>query len=180
MELEQKIESLLFHKSEPVSVVWLAKNLGAEEGEVWCALKTLREALLKRGVRLLEKDAMVALGTAPEASKLIEQVTKEDLERDIGTASIETLTIIAYRGPISKSEIDYIRGVNSSFILRNLLVRGLIERTSSPDDKRIFLYRPSMDFLTYIGLTRKEDLPEYEEVAKEILAFEEEFKKEAE
>ena len=115
------------------------------------------------------------LGTAPELSPTIEKMTKEELMGDLGKATLETLSIILYQGPIVKSRIDYIRGVNSSFILRNLLIRGLIERREHPEDKRTFLYSPTFDLLTHLGISRVEDLPEYGTARDEIRAFEEVF-----
>ena len=69
------------------------------------------------------------LGTAPQMSATVETLTKEELMKDLGKAGLETISIILYKGPISRAEIDYIRGVQSNFILRNLLVRGLIEKS---------------------------------------------------
>ena len=100
------------------------------------------------------------------------------MQKDLGKAALETLTIILYRAPVSKGELDYIRGVNSSFILRNLLVRGLVERSINPNDKRSFVYRPTFDLLSHLGIAKIEDLPEYESVGQEIKKFEQEFKSE--
>ncbi len=66
---------------------------------------------------------------------------------------------------------DYIRGVNSQFILRNLLIRGLIERTDNKVDARIFLYKPSLTLLTYLGISKIEDLPEYDAIRKDIKSY---------
>jgi len=111
------------------------------------------------------------LGTAPEMGELIEALIKEELSKDLGKAGLETLSIVLYRGPISRSKIDYIRGVSSTFILRNLLVRGLVERVSNPDDQRSFLYKPTFELLSYLGISRIEDLPEYDAVKQELESF---------
>jgi segregation and condensation protein B len=74
--------------------------------------------------------------------------------KDLGKAGLETLSIILYQGPISRAEIDYIRGVNSNFILRNLLIRGLIERVENPHDQRSFLYKPTLELISYLGLSK--------------------------
>ena len=84
---------------------------------------------------------------------------------------METLSIILYQGPISRSDIDYIRGVNSQFILRNLLIRGLIERIDNPNDARSFLYKVSINLLANLGINKIEELPEYEQVKKDIDLF---------
>lgn len=176
MSLETQIEAILFYKSEPVSVSWIAEKVKKQEDEIRDALNSLERSLSGRGIRLVREGENVALATSPEASKDVERITKEELSGDLGKASLETLTVVLYRGPIPKSGIDYIRGVNSSFILRTLLIRGLIERETNPKDKRTFLYRPSMDLLTHLGVARVEDLPEYQEVREEIAKFEKEFK----
>jgi segregation and condensation protein B len=113
-------------------------------------------------VQVLEKDGEVMLGTHPEASAIIEQLTKEELNRDLGKAGLETLTIVLYKGPITRAELDYIRGVNSSFILRHLTVRGLVDKVVNPADSRSFLYQPSFEVLQHLGITKKEELPDYE------------------
>jgi len=75
---------------------------------------------------------------------------------------LETLSVIAYNGPIARSTVDYLRGVNSGYIMRNLLVRGLINRRPDPERPYIFLYDVSFDFLKHLGLSKKEELPEYD------------------
>src|SRR3990167_6785359 len=112
------LEAVLFWKGEPVLRASLAELLGISEGELQSAVEELRERLMGRGVWLLEAHDTLALVTAPEVSELIARITKEELSRDIGKAGLETLSVILYRGPLSKPEIDYIRGVNSQYILR--------------------------------------------------------------
>src|SRR3989344_4450492 len=131
MELSANIEALLFFRGEPVSKRELAKSLGVKEKEVAEGLSELKEKLAGRGVALLENGEEVELRTAPEASELIETIRREELSRDLGKAGAETLAIILYRNPVTRADIDYIRGVNSTFILRNLLIRGLVERVQN-------------------------------------------------
>ncbi|MEK7503143.1 MAG: SMC-Scp complex subunit ScpB, partial [Patescibacteria group bacterium] len=75
------------------------------------------------------------------------------------------------KGPVKRSEVEYIRGVNSSFMLRNLLIRGLIERVRDPKDSRSYVYRVSRDFLKFLGITSISDLPEYGSFAKKLEEF---------
>jgi len=171
MELTQKIEAILFHMGAPVAKNQLAKWLNIGQEEVGTALNDLEAKLQNQGINLVRKDDEVMLGTSPDASSLLEQITKEELSRDLGKAALETLTLVVYQGPISRAEIDYVRGVNSSFILRHLLVRGLIERIVDEKDARRFLYRPTFDLLQHLGLTKIEDLPEYAEVKKQVTEF---------
>ena len=171
MELSQKIEAILFWKAEPVSFKKLASLLEVDLGSIKTALESLKTSLQGRGITMVQTDEEVTLGTAKELSTLIETLTKEELVRDLGKAGLETLSIILYQGPISRTDIDYIRGVNSQFIIRNLLIRGLVERVSDEKDARVFLYKPTLSLLSHLGISKIEELPEFEQVRKEILAF---------
>ena len=166
--LDAKIEGILFWKGEPIRMKKLSQILNATESEILESLEILKQKLERRGVVLVFKDDEVMLGTAPQMSETMENLTKEELVKDLGKAGLETISIILYKGPISRAEIDYIRGVQSNFILRNLLVRGLIEKVTKPDDQRSFLYKPSFELLSYLGLSKIEDVPEYEKVRKEF------------
>jgi len=171
MKLESKIEAILFWKAEPVTMKRLASLLGGDIEKVKTAVDNLHSELKGRGITLVQWQDEVTLGTATGASELIESLTKEEFGRDLGKAGLETLSIILYQGPLSRAEIDYIRGVNSQFILRNLLVRGLIERIDNPKDQRSFLYKPSLEMMSYLGIGKITDLPEYEEVRRDIDNF---------
>lgn len=181
MKLEQAIEALLFWRGEPVSLKELIKSLKTTEDKIHEALVNLSENLKGRGLVLLaNEDQEYMLGTSTEASELIERLTKEELSKDLGKASLETLSLIVYRGPIKRSEIDYVRGVNSTFILRNLLVRGLIDKKPAPDDNRTSIYTPSFKLLSYLGITTVSNLPNYKAVQDEIEKFREEKDKDIE
>jgi len=177
MNLEQQVEAILFWKGEPVTLKELAKLLGAKEDEVRGAVHNLQAHLLNRGIILMKtgkeetKDEEVMLGTSPEASALIEKITKEELQKDLGKASLETLSIILYKGPVKRSDIDYIRGVNSTFILRNLLVRGLVDKKPSPTDSRTSVYSASFQLLSHLGVAEVKDLPNFELVQEELRNF---------
>lgn len=176
MELDIKIESILFYKGEPMSVKELADIFDVNSSEIKKSLKTLEEKLQNRGIKLISLEDKVMLGTTKEMSEIIEKIRKEELTKNLGKASLETLTIVLYKSPISKPDIDYIRGVNSSTILRSLLVRGLIKREESPKDKRTYLYTPTIDLITFLGLKKIEELPEYEKITQSIDEFKEMFK----
>ncbi len=171
--LDRKIEALLFWKAQPVTVAELSEWLKTPQDEVTLALTQLETSLAGRGLVLVRKEDEVMLGTAPELSELIEKLTKEELNRDLGKAGLETLSIILYYGPITRAEIDYIRGVNSTFVLRTLLIRGLIERVQNKNDMRTFLYKPTFELLSHMGVTDVAKLPEYEQVRIELEAFKE-------
>ena len=172
MKLEHAIEALLFWRGEPVSLKELMKDLCAKEESVHEALVALSENLKDRGLVLLaNEEHEYMLGTSTEASSLIEKLTKEELSKDLGKASLETLSLIIYKGPIKRSEIDYVRGVNSTFILRNLLIRGLIDKKPAPDDNRTSIYTPSFKLLSYLGVEKISDLPNFSAVQEEIEKF---------
>lgn len=171
MKLAGKIESILFWKAEPISIKRLSVLLGENEEAVKASLDELDVMLKERGIRLIRKDDGVAIGTAPEASSLIEKLSKEEFSRDIGKAGLETLSIILFYGPIARRDIDYIRGVNSTFIIRNLLIRGLVERLEDERDQRVFLYKPTFDLLMHLGISKVEDLPDYHSVREEFNSF---------
>jgi segregation and condensation protein B len=171
MNLSTQIEAVLFWRAEPISVKKLATILETDVSAIKNGLSELEQALKGRGVTLVRTDDEVMLGTARDLSPLIEKLTKEELSRDLGKAGLETLSIILYQGPISRADIDYIRGVNSQFIVRNLLVRGLIERIDNPKDARSFLYKTTLELLSHLGISNINELPEYEQVRKDIEGF---------
>lgn len=171
MKLKSKIEGVLLFKNEPVSYAELSKILRADKEMVRQAIAELEEEYKNRGVILVSNDTEVSLGTHPSLSGIIEEIQKEEISREIGRAGIETLAIVLYKGPVSRREIDYIRGVNSTFILRSLLIRGLIERAESPSGERSFSYKPTLKLLQHLGIGKKEELPEYEETIKELREF---------
>jgi segregation and condensation protein B len=166
MELEKKIEAILFYTAEPVKVSFLAKTLEVKIDVVKSALENLSESLKDRGVKVLIHNEEVSLVTSPEHAELIEKIIKEERERELGRAGLETLTIVAYKGPISKKEVEYIRGVNSQYAIRNLLLRGLIERANGVDGKVV--YTVTSDTIRFLGLTKIADLPEYEVMSKNL------------
>lgn len=171
MTTETQLEALLFFKGSAVSKDELAELLNIPRQEIDEALERLETTLTDRGLQLVYKDERVLLTTAQSVAPLIEKIIEEDLQKDLGKAGLETLSIVLYHGPITRSDIDYIRGVNSTYMLRTLLVRGLIERTIHPKDKRRHLYQPTFELLQYLGISRVEELPEYTKVREDIAAF---------
>lgn len=169
--LEQKLEAILFFKNEPVSLVELSKLLGVSLEDIKLSISNLQKECENRGIVVITDGENVGLGTHPDQSELIESVQKEEFSRELGRAGLETLSIVLYKGPISRREIDYIRGVNSGFILRNLLIRGLVERTESATGERSFSYKPTLKLLEYLGITSVDKLPEYGTVVAKIEEF---------
>jgi segregation and condensation protein B len=160
------LESILFSIGEPISIEKLVKTLSKNQGLIKKAIDELVEDYEKenRGLRIIKKGEKIQLVSSPENSQYIEKLIKDELQEDLTPASLEALAIVAYRGPITRSEIEEIRGVNCSYILRNLLIRGLIERKGLLEDARAYIYEISFDFLKKLGLSSIEELPEYKKL----------------
>ena len=158
----QALEAVLFIYGEALFIKRAAKILNFSEEEVRSAAEELKTVLEDRGLTLLTHQDKLQLVTKPELAKYLEALVSMDLKESLTPSSLETLSIVSYAAPISRSEIDYIRGVNSSFTLRSLLLRGLIERTIDPKRRNAYIYNPSFNFLKHIGLSSIDELPEYE------------------
>lgn len=158
------LEALLFIYGEPMAYKKIAQVLKVNEYEVKDAVRGLEENLKQetRGLSLVIDKEKIQLVTKGEFKKISEEIIKEELNENLTTAALETLSIVIYSAPISRAEIEYIRGVNSSFILRGLLIRGLIERSQDPKCANAFVYHPSFEFLKHLGIGKSEDLPEFE------------------
>lgn len=162
------IEAILFWKGEPISRKKLSEILKVSQTEIDENVEKLKKDLQNRGVALVENNNEIMLGTAPGLSGLIENLQKEELNKELSKASLETLSIILYKNGASRAEIDYIRGVNSSFTLRALSIRGLIEKITDAKDSRRYVYKPSFELLSFMGIKSIEELPEYREVSNSI------------
>lgn len=169
VELSVRIEGVLFYKAEPVKKRALCTLLGVDETALEQGLITLRDRLNTGATRLVVTDTEVELVTAPELDELIEGIRKDELKRDIGKAGAETLSIVLYRGPLTRAEIDRIRGVNSSFILRSLMMRGLIERAGGGKQNQ---YQITPELLAHLGISEKRELPGFQETMDALDAYE--------
>jgi len=170
-QLEQKIEAILFYTAEAVEEKRLLAITDATEEELAGAILSLSEKLKTRGVRLVQHRGTVILVTAPEMSDVLEKMIKEERESPLGKASIETLSIIAYKGPVIKKEIEYIRGVNSDYAIRTLLLRGLIEKGNNETEARSSVYTVTTETLLHLGIQSVTELPEYTEKHKELEVY---------
>jgi segregation and condensation protein B len=127
-------------------------------------------------VVLIDDGKEVELRASGGATALIEKIRKDEYSRDIGKAGLEALSAILYRGPLSRSEIDFIRGVNSSQTLRTLTLRGLVRRIPNPKDERSFLYEPTTELVASLGVSRAADLPDYADVRNKLQQLEEAYR----
>ena len=165
-KLKSVIESLLFASGEPMKAQKLAKICGIPKNEVKEAMAKLEnEYRDARGLRILSGNDSYQLASNPENSKFVNQLVSGELSADISKSAMETLSIIAYRGPITRIQIDAIRGVNSSYVFRSLLMRGLVGRRET-SDIRGYLYEISFDFLKYLGIQKISELPDWETLSK--------------
>ena len=171
-QLSHQIEAVLFALGRAVSRKELADKLVCTSDELELALRVLSQSSRDRGIVCVDDGRTVELRVAPAASKLVEEMRKEDLSREIGRAGLETLSAILYRRPLTRSEIDFIRGVNSSQILRTLVMRGLVRKVPNPKDERSFLYEPTTELLSQLGVTSASELPEYENVRNKLTELE--------
>ncbi len=172
--LTAALESLLFIYGEPIRLKKTAELLEIKEEKLEEVINNFETRLKTddaRGLMLNRIGDQIQLTTKPDFHKLGEKIIKEEIKESLTPATLETLSIVAYNGPIARSMIDYLRGVNSGYILRNLLVRGLIERYPDPQRSYIFLYNVSFDFLKHLGLAKQEDLPEYQKYKDICLDF---------
>jgi len=170
MTLDVKIEGLLFYKAVPMNKAKLVKFFEVSEDELSSAIANLQKRLESGAIRLSETDTEIQLVTAPELSEFVESLRKSDLTGEIGKAGAETLAIVLYNEPIARAEIDRIRGVNSAFILRNLMTRGLVTRESITGQGYQFRITPAL--LQFLGVTHKQQLPQFGEFMNKIEAFE--------
>ncbi|MEK7508150.1 MAG: SMC-Scp complex subunit ScpB [Patescibacteria group bacterium] len=169
------LEALLFIHGEPLSLKKIQAIIGFSSlEETSAAVSELKNRLAsaERGLTLVQDDEKIQLVTKPAFGPMIKGFIKEELSEDLTPASIETLSVISYFGPISRSRIEYLRGVNSTFILRSLLMRGLIERIPDPKNQNAFLYQPSFDMLRHVGLEKKDALPDYAKFQDLLKKFE--------
>ena len=159
------LEAILFAAAAPVSYIRLSDTMGLKAGVIHEMCRELSNDYERRGsgIRMQFMDGQVQLTTAPEVSSAVETFLGLEATQKLSRAALETLTIVAYRQPVSRPVIDSIRGVNSEYILRGLLSRGLIEEVARAETTgRPILYGTTQDFLLYFGLSSLEDLPPFE------------------
>jgi segregation and condensation protein B len=159
------LESLLFVADAPVPVSQLAEAAGCQVSEVERTLQALAEGYAGRGIRLQRKGNQVQLVTAPETAPHIERFLGLPLSGRFSEAALETLSIIAYRQPVTRPQIEAIRGVSSDGVLRTLMSKGLIEEVGRLETVgHPVLFGTTFDFLQYFGLDSLSELPSMEMV----------------
>lgn len=162
-QLASLVESVMFVSNKPLTIKKIVSITGAEFEAVETVIMELQKQYkeTERGWQLAHINNKFQLVTNPNNTAVIADYLKKDLYADLSKPSLETLTIVAYRGPVPKLEIELIRGVNCSMILRNLMMRGLVESFEDPQTKEV-KYTITFDFLQYLGITDVKELPDYE------------------
>lgn len=159
---EAVLEALLFVAEKPLSRREIGALAGTDRATVDARLGDLEVSLRARGIRLLVDGDRVELATAPEGGALVARYVGADAVR-LSPASLETLAIVAYRQPVTKSAVERIRGVDSDYTIRTLVHRRfIVELGRSVAPGRPFLYGTGFDFLERFGLTSLDELPPLE------------------
>ncbi|HUX80721.1 MAG TPA: SMC-Scp complex subunit ScpB [Candidatus Paceibacterota bacterium] len=166
--------ALLFASGEPFEKQRLTKLLDIRDDELPIVLRSLTDSLSTSGLVVVETDTHVELRTAPETTEIVKKLRQQELARELGKGSLETLAVIAYQNGASRGEIDWVRGVNSSASLRILLMRGLIEKREDAHDKRRIGYSITTETLAHLGISRIEDLPRRTELCAKLQGMKDE------
>jgi segregation and condensation protein B len=160
LPLSVKLEAMLFVAAEPVTTAQLAAALDVSNSVVERGLNELDASLASRGLRLQRHAGRVQLTTAPELAELIERFLGLEATSHLSRAALETLAIIAYQQPVTRPQIDAIRGVNSDSMMKSLLSKGLILESGRADGPgRPILYSTTPEFLQHFGLNSILEMP---------------------
>lgn len=168
-KLKSQIESILLISGDPVKISRIAKITGAPRPEVENAVMVLSGEYSSggRGFVIIKKEDEIQLATNSENAEIVSNLVKSEIQENLSKPSLEALSIVAYRGPVTRAEVEAIRGVNCSFTLRALMMRGLLERIDNPKDNRSYLYKISFDFLKKLGIESADKLPDYEKLSRD-------------
>lgn len=161
--IQGQIEAILLASGDPVSGENLAKFLKIDQKKLQEEVGELEEKYQKTnsGLALVRKKDQIQLVSSADFSAEVADFLQREINEKISQSAAEVLAIVAYRGPISRAEVDYIRGVNCGFLLRSLALRGLIDKKDNPLDSRSFVYEASLDFLKSLGISKLEELSDY-------------------
>lgn len=157
------IEALLFVAPQPLALDELSRAIGLAPEEAEAALTALETRLSTSGLRIQRTKKRLQLVSAPEAAPFVEKLLGLEVNLHLSQAALETLAIVAYAQPVTRPQIEAIRGVSSDSVLRTLLSAGLVEERGRGDSVgRPILYGTTFEFLQQFGLEKPEDLPPLE------------------
>ena len=163
VKLGALLESLLFVAADPVTPTQLAQASGCFEAEVNKALAELQQEYEEqdRGLRLQRRADHVLLVTNPAAAQAVEDFLNLDMTVQFSAPALETLAIVAYLHPVTRAQVESVRGVDCSGVLRKLLQQGLVEEFDRLDGPgRPIRYAVTDQFMQHFGLTSLEELPD--------------------
>ena len=162
--LKSQLESILFVADKPVPLDEFVSLTGAKPVDIQKTLSDLALEYSKRGIRLVESENNFEFVSAPENSGVVAAYLNDELRRDLPPSALETLAVIVYKQPVTRSEVEEIRGVNSDYVMRNLLIRGLINEVGRRDTPgKPIEYGTTMDFLHFLGLSSLEEIPQIDD-----------------
>jgi len=163
LELSARVEALLFVADEPIPIQQLAQALEVSEGEILAALEILAQHCQVRGLRLQRSNRSVQFVTAPEAAADVQRFLGLESSSKLSPAALETLALIAYRQPVTRVQVEAVRGVNCDGVLRTLLSRGLVAAQGRLEQAgRPIVYGTTFEFLQYFGLSDLSQLPAWQ------------------
>ena len=167
MLLLSQIESILFVASKPLTIRQIVKAVQKNESEVEEVLSTLQAKYnrIESGIHLLSEAGNWQFATNPENVNVVDLFIKDEASGELTKAQLETLTVIAYRGPITRPELEQIRGVNCAVIIRNLMMRGLVEE-GEEENKILPVYTMSLEALRHLGINSCIELPDFDSLHK--------------
>ncbi|MDD3808047.1 MAG: SMC-Scp complex subunit ScpB [Candidatus Pacebacteria bacterium] len=170
IKLKYLVEGVLFASGEPISLDKLSDLLSSTKEDIENSILELINEyqeenrcfdIIKNGS---ENKILYQIVTNKNISSIVQKLNNTVLEGDLTKSALDVLSIVMYRAPLNRSEIDDIRGVNSSYILRSLVLRGLINRYQNPDRRNEYLYEPSFELLKHLGINDVSCLPDFEEL----------------
>jgi len=164
MNLKNKIESILFVSGAPIDALKIAKLLNIKKEDALNAIEELSDDYKnnERGIQIAKVADKFQVVTSAQNAEEVGMFLRQEIIGELTKPQLETLTIIAYRCPIVKPELEQIRGVNCTIILRNLMIRGLIEESELKDGMDTYIV--THDFLKFLGIVDVKELPDYEKL----------------
>lgn len=165
-EILKKLEAVLFFQGMPMSRKKLQNLLSCSDSDLEDEISKLKEIRSDTGVVILDDGVNLTLVSNPNVSEFIEGIRKVEATSPLSKASQETLSIISYAGPISKFDLDFLRGVNTQYTIRRLFVRGLIREEKQEKTR---LLSVTTEFLSHTGVNSVKELEDYDAIRNSIL-----------
>jgi segregation and condensation protein B len=166
MNLDSRIESILFVAEDPVKISEIARVTGARKEEILDSAEKLQQTYNERtaGINVIIQDEKLQLVSNPDNSDVVENFTDQQVTSNLTDSQLEALSIIAYRSPITKPELEEIRGVNCTRILRNLKKRGLVNEEEK-EERLVPVFKLSFEAMRHLGIESTKDLPDYNQLS---------------